>query len=160
MKTIIRSRVFLIITCGIFFTSLGISATNMYNASDITYIKDGNSINVESALNELYEKGSEPKITFVNNGATYNAIGKEQTIDLTSYSNYKDLVLNKNLFLVLHDGSSIVSHYDYDRTSVSSSLGYSYNASTGILTYYVKLNGSLLNMNYYNSVNFKVLIID
>jgi len=101
-----------------------------------------------------------PTVSFFNNGATYTAIGSSQTINLTSYSGYKNLVLDKNLFLVLANGAAIVSHYDYDRTSVASNLGYTYDASSGILTYGVKLNNNQLNMNYYNSVQFKVLIVD
>ena len=137
----------------------GIVYAASYYAIDISYINENSEVdNVNDALDELYEKANEQKITFVNNGASYTANGTSKTIDLSSYSNYQNLVLNENLFLVLANGAGIVSHYDHDRTSVTSNLGYKYDATTGILTYYVTLGGSL-NMNYYNTISFKVLII-
>jgi len=53
MKKIIQSRIFLVIICGILFTSFGIYATN-YLASDISYAKDGVQTNVKDALDDLY----------------------------------------------------------------------------------------------------------
>ena len=55
MKKIIKSRIFLIVICGIIFTSFGIYAATTYKASDVLYkASDGTSINVNDALNELY----------------------------------------------------------------------------------------------------------
>ena len=55
MKKIIKSRIFLIVICGIIFTSFGIYAATTYKASDVVYnASDGTSINVNDALNELY----------------------------------------------------------------------------------------------------------
>ena len=166
MKKIVQSRIFLIVICGIFFTSVGVYAATIYQASDISYSPTDSSWevnNVNDAINSLYESinsNTNSTITFFNNGAQYTAVGQEETIDLKSYSNYENLVLNENLFLVLSNGASIVSHYDYNRTSVTSNLEYSYDAATGILTYSIKLNGTTLSMNYYNDVQFKILIIE
>ena len=55
MKKIIKSRIFLIVICGIIFTGLGVYATTIYKASDVVYnASDGSSMNVNDALNELY----------------------------------------------------------------------------------------------------------
>ena len=55
MKYVIKSKVFLILICGIVFTSIGVYAATTYKASDVVYnASDGTSTNVESALNDLY----------------------------------------------------------------------------------------------------------
>ena len=55
MKKVIKSRIFLVIICGIVFTSIGVYAATIYNATDIVYnASDGTSMTVNDALNELY----------------------------------------------------------------------------------------------------------
>lgn len=55
MKKLIRSRIFLVIICGIVFTSIGAYAATTYKASEISYTpSDGTEINVENALNDIY----------------------------------------------------------------------------------------------------------
>ena len=57
MKKIIKSRIFLIVICGIIFTGLGVYAATIYKASDVVYnASDGSSMSVNDALNELYNK--------------------------------------------------------------------------------------------------------
>jgi len=71
MKKIIKSRMFLIIVCGIVFTSIGVCAAN-YLATDVSYSpknKDWNVKNVSEALDSLYGtnackmNGTEPVIS-------------------------------------------------------------------------------------------------
>ena len=161
MKKILNNNTLFGLIIGIIIMSgIGVLAIDyLYNANQVSYKKaDNTEVDVKTALDELYEKTSKSSITYFNNGTIYNAIGKLQTIDLSSYNGYHNFVLDENIFLVLANNVAIVSHYDYDRTSVGSSLRYSYNSETGILTYSVVL-GENLNMNYYNSVQFKVLIL-
>ena len=55
MKKLIRSRIFLVIICGIVFTSIGAYAATTYKASDVIYASsDGTSMNVNDALNDIY----------------------------------------------------------------------------------------------------------
>ena len=55
MKKLIRSRIFLVIICGIVFTSIGAYAATAYKASDVIYASsDGTSMNVNEALNDIY----------------------------------------------------------------------------------------------------------
>ena len=55
MKKLIRSRIFLVIICGIVFTSIGVYAATAYKASDVIYASsDGTSMNVNDALNDIY----------------------------------------------------------------------------------------------------------
>ena len=55
MKKLIRSRRFLVIICGIVFTSIGAYAATTYKASDVIYASsDGTSMNVNDALNDIY----------------------------------------------------------------------------------------------------------
>ena len=55
MKKIIKSKIFIFILTAIIFTSFGIYATTIYKASDVVYkASDGTSMNVNEALNELY----------------------------------------------------------------------------------------------------------
>ena len=57
MKKVIKSRIFLVIICGIVFTSIGVYAATTYKATDVLYTSsDGTSMNVEDALNDLYDK--------------------------------------------------------------------------------------------------------
>ena len=55
MKKLIRSRIFLVIICGIVFTSIGVYASTAYKSSEISYTPSGGTeTNVENALNDIY----------------------------------------------------------------------------------------------------------
>ena len=55
MKKIIKSRIFLIIITTIIVTSISVYAATTYKATDVVYnASDGSSMNVNDALNELY----------------------------------------------------------------------------------------------------------
>ena len=56
MKKVIKSRIFLVIICGIIFTSVGAYAAVTYKASDVLYTSsDGTSMTVNDALNDIYQ---------------------------------------------------------------------------------------------------------
>ena len=78
MKKIIKSRAFLILTCGLIFTGLGVYAATTYKASDVVYnASDGTSMNVNDALNELYNKsGNKRYYYYYENGTAvyYNPV--------------------------------------------------------------------------------------
>ena len=55
MKKIIKSRIFLIVILCIISCSIGVYAATTYKATDVVYnASDGTSMNVNDALNELY----------------------------------------------------------------------------------------------------------
>ena len=59
MKKIIKNRIFLVIITIIICISGTLYATTTYKATDVVYnASDGTSMNVNDALNELYEKTS------------------------------------------------------------------------------------------------------
>ena len=59
MKKIIKSRIFIFVLTAIIFTSIGVYAANTYKASEVLYTSsDGTSMNVQDALNDLYNKKS------------------------------------------------------------------------------------------------------
>ena len=56
MKKIIRSRIFLIVIVCVISCGIGVYAANTYKATEVLYTSsDGTSMNVEDALNELYD---------------------------------------------------------------------------------------------------------
>ena len=57
MKKIMRNKIILIVILCIISCSIGVYAATIYKASDVVYnASDGTSMNVEDALNELYNK--------------------------------------------------------------------------------------------------------
>ena len=59
MKKVIKSRIFLIVILCVISCGIGVYAANTYKASEVLYTSsDGTSMNVEDALNELYEKNN------------------------------------------------------------------------------------------------------
>ena len=61
MKKILCSRIFLVIICGIIFTSLGVYAANNFLAEEIDYEPEDSAevMNVKEALDDLYDRASE-----------------------------------------------------------------------------------------------------
>ena len=56
MKKVIKNRMFLVIIITIIVTSVSVYAATTYKATDVIYkASDGTSMNVNDALNELYE---------------------------------------------------------------------------------------------------------
>lgn len=80
---------------------------------------------------------------------------------MSSYANYKDLVLNKNLFAVIGNGFNLSE--GWGEAYGSSTLSMDYNANTGIFTY--KSSGTGITSYgttpaYSIHTNFKLLIIE
>ena len=109
----------------------------MYYSNQVSYKKtDNTEVNVETALNELYEKTSSFGNTTlagqinINNRYSY---GVTQTLNLSSINGYENFELYKNIFLVLL--SPNVSSWDGNPSSIPKfSLTYEYNNTTGILS--------------------------
>lgn len=61
MKKILCSRIFLVIICGIIFTSLGVYAANNFLAEEIDYEPEDSAevMNVKEALDDLYDRAGE-----------------------------------------------------------------------------------------------------
>ena len=77
MKKIMKSRIFIFILKAIMFTSIGVYAATTYKASDVIYnASDGTSMNVNDALNELYNKKieDETKYYLYKDGDIYSSI--------------------------------------------------------------------------------------
>ena len=59
MKKVLKSKIFIVIICGIIFTSLGVYGASKYQVSEVLYNpSSGESMTVNEALNELYEKAN------------------------------------------------------------------------------------------------------
>ena len=78
MKKVIKSRIFLILICGLVFTSVGVYAATTYKATDVVYnASDGSVMTVNEALNELYNKsGNKGYYYYYANGTAiyYNPV--------------------------------------------------------------------------------------
>ena len=67
MKKIIKNKIILIVILCIISCGIGVYAATTYKASDVVYnASDGTSMNVEDALNNLYDKSK--------NAINYNEI--------------------------------------------------------------------------------------
>ena len=135
MKKIMKSRIFLILICGIIFTGLGVCATITYKATDIVYnASDGTSMNVSDALNELYNKKGTSKITKIADIGTISVKPNSKpsyTYDIKNFTSNYSILTNENFFINVGEVYGNCSD-GWGDTYVGVSK--SYNASTGILT--------------------------
>ena len=84
MKKIFNSRLFLVIICGIIFTSIGIYASELYKAKDVQYELTDASwevTNVSKALNDLYEDSK-------SNDSSEIIVGMSMTQSITDTSSW------------------------------------------------------------------------
>ena len=90
MKKILKSRIFLVIITAIICTSIGVSATILYQADEIGFTPDDpnwNVNNLEDALNDLYEnKEDSSDILWVNPSPTSEFTSKSISLDLSAYN--------------------------------------------------------------------------
>lgn len=90
MKKIFKNNLFAFIIGGIIFGFIGVGATTIYNASQVSYNSDKTeSKNVESALNELYQfsdKGVDPILIWTNPTPTLTFGEQKLELDLKEYS--------------------------------------------------------------------------
>ena len=118
MKKIIRSRIFLIIICGIIFTSVGGYAATTYKASDVVYnASDGTTTNVETALNDIYniKKLGTATSGDIASGKTAVVQGKLVTGTLNN-----DSGLNNVKTYTYNDYTHSPTYYEYDIASLTS----------------------------------------
>jgi len=154
-----KKTIITVIICGIVFTGIGICAAN-YNASDITYTKDGAETNVNEALNELYDISNKVNITHL--GTTSGGI-----FDCTGIEGYENLT-SDNFLLVLTSipmNRSRIEKTVWNATAHIDeySLNKAYNASTGKLTYTSVLSFLVSVQNgegYHNANNSTILTFD
>ena len=98
MKKIMKSRIFLVIITMIICISGTLYAAATYKATDVVYnASDGTSMNVNDALNDLYEKNTNSQITDVNiltiSQTCYSAsIGMDQRNNNYTFSDDYDFV--------------------------------------------------------------------
>lgn len=142
MNKIVLTNLFSFIIGGIIFGGIVYAAN--YQASDIIYIKDGNEINVNEALNDLYETSKPKSVSAVQYGGQYANLSST-TFSLTGIPNYNKLVLNKNLFVRV----SIVQGNNNGLSNQQSYVNISYNASSGTLTVQNSYNGCFVYFYVY-----------
>ena len=111
MKKIMKSRIFIFILTAIMFTSIGVYAATTYKASDVIYnASDGTSMNVNDALNELYNKKieDETKYYLYKAGNVYSDItgGWRKGFQ----SQYSTLTLNSDHLTFVAPGGSYSSN--------------------------------------------------
>lgn len=102
--------ILVIVISGIITSGLSVYATYNYFAKDISYTKsDGTEINVEQALNDLYDKSK----NYILPSGTYNATTKENQIDISNYKYLNTSALFTSEDLISHSEFTIL---DSDRT--------------------------------------------
>ena len=121
MKKIINS-LFMFILGGIIFGGIGIYATSLYNAKDVTYQNESSEIkNVNDALNDLYKKMNKDNViimtgnSVLTNSKTIETSGKHNAIlYYTSSNNGEDspryIYVKKNNEIIFT--KSYVSNYN------------------------------------------------
>ena len=139
MKKIIKSRIFLIVILCIISCGIGVYAATTYKASDVLYsASDGTSMNVNDALNELYDKSkiatSYNEIVIELDGLAY---GLEYYVSQTSNS-----AISGSKISIKKSGATITNTSSYGSTIYAVGLG----------RYYVKANGLNINSIYARKV--------
>ena len=95
-----KSRIFLVIIITIIVASVSVYAATTYKATDVIYkASDGTSMNVNDALNELYNKSNNtgyPNITmYLDSGYVAAAnCATSVTIDIPDGYNYLTVTIN------------------------------------------------------------------
>lgn len=122
MKKIIQSKIFLVLICGILFTSIGVYAANYYDAKEVTYQNESSEINnVNDALDDLYKKMNKDNViittgnSVLTNSKTIETSGKHNAIlYYTSSNNGEDspryIYVKKNNEIIFT--KSYVSNYN------------------------------------------------
>ena len=142
MKKIIKSRIFLVIITMIICISGTLYAATTYKATDVMYnASDGTSMNVNDALNELYNRSSS-QIIKLGNGTTFNLKTLQETGKIPQNINLNELTSNN--FIVEIIGLSTV------KTGT-------FGGQAGGLSWYASAAGSTINKTY-NSTSFLLTI--
>jgi len=146
---------------GLLFGSIVYAAS--YNANDISYTKEGTEINVNEALNELYDISKKVEVTHLGaiSGGTYDATG---------ISGYQNLTADNFILAVksipatmAYSTSKYVDSYANGGIPDGFAPTKSYNASTGKLTYTSNIrcyaDSSSNNASAYATVTYDLYLI-
>ena len=137
MKNIIKSRVFLILICGLIFTGLGVYAATTYKASDVVYnASDGTSMNVNDALNELYNKNNNLNITLVD-GYSIKFVTQRPT------------GVNLKVYTYLYKNGEQIGYYENTNTGV-----YSYGGSNNAISVTDENRNIKVTINYSSGTGY------
>ena len=121
MKRITKNKIILIVILCIISCSIGVYAATIYKATDVVYnASDGTSMNVNDALNELYNKSNNtgyPNITmYLDSGYVAAAnCATSVTIDIPDGYNYLTVTINyPSIDTIKMDGTIITSGEKYN----------------------------------------------
>lgn len=146
--------ILVIVITAILFGGLGVYATYNYLASDVSYTRDGTTMSVEDALNDLYK--TKTKITKLNVTGSGIEYSNYYYFYITDYENYNNLTID-NLSIQFNTTP-------FRATQQSDACGrldytYEYNASNGCIT--VTLDGTMYHQSWsYPAPNATVTIIE
>ena len=125
MKKIIKSRIFLVIITTIIVASASVYAATTYKASDVVYnASDGTSMNVNDALNELYNKINKKGYNyFYKNGTAiyYNPVSGEiceDYVEDNSKNENKVGCMKWYIFNDSSDSSTVNMILDHNTTAI------------------------------------------
>ena len=142
MKKVIKSRIFLIIVLCIISCGIGVYAAVTYKASDVLYTSsDGTSMNVNDALNELYNRSSS-QIIKLGNGTSFNLKTLQDTGKIPQNINLNELTSNNFIVEII---------------SLSTVKTGTFGGQAGGLSWYASAAGSTINKTY-NSTSFLLTI--
>ena len=142
MKKIIKSRIFIFVFTAVIFTGVGVYAANTYKASDVVYnASDGTSMNVNEALNELYNKTS---CTDSNIDIIKNFSMEKETTLYTSNKNIKlgYIIMELNSISIPNSSTGTIT---FSKSVDDGNITISRNKVTGSGT--ISLTGSLYVSN-------------
>ena len=149
MKKVIKSRIFLVIITIIICISGTLYAATTYKASDVVYnASDGTSMNVEDALNELYNKSNNtgyPDITmYLDSGyVAASNCSDSITIDIPDGYNYLTVTINyPSIDTIKMDGTIITSGEKYNVSEKEKTLISVSQINTGGT--YVRAKGTIV----------------
>ena len=144
MKKIIKSRIFLVIITTIIVTSVSVYAAITYKATDVVYnASDGTSMNVNDALNELYNKKT---IADINYKIVSFYVGNNGT---TSYSNSFKLDSTKTYVLYMqfaNNGQTATHPYISSTDGEATQIGLASVTGLGKGYWYVVKNASTITV--------------
>ena len=144
MKKVMKSRIILIVILCIISCGIGVYAANTYKATDVIYnARDGTSMNVNDALNELYNKKTIADINYEivsfyvwNNGTT-------------SYSDSFELDSTKTYVLYMQFGNygqTATSPYISSTDGEATQIGLAIVTGLGKGYWYVVKNASTITV--------------
>ena len=131
MKKIIKSRIFLVIIIMIICINGTLYAATTYKASDVVYkSSDGTSMNVNDALNDLYNKSNNSNITLVD-GYSIKFVTQRPT------------GVNLKVYTYLYKNGEQIGYYENTNTGV-----YTYGGSNNAISVTDENRNIKVTINY------------